>query len=77
MTLVDFHHVELRPPPNSTCPHTDMHIQTDGDNTKHVVIPFGTTRLKRDHWVSNNFRHGNRVRGAVNFCLPKNGHDTT
>ncbi len=32
------------PPPNSTCPHT--HIQTDGDYTKHVVTPFGTTRLK-------------------------------
>ncbi len=23
-----------------------MHIQTDGDNTKRVVTPFGTTRLK-------------------------------
>ncbi len=25
MTLVDFHLVELPPPPNSTCPHTDMY----------------------------------------------------
>ncbi len=36
------------PPPkkNSTCLHTDMHIQTDGDYTKHVVTPFKTTHLK-------------------------------
>ena len=33
-------------PPPATCPHTDMHIQTDGDYTKRVVTPFGTTRLK-------------------------------
>ncbi len=27
--------------------HGWMDIQTDGDYTKHVVTPFGTTRLKR------------------------------
>ena len=31
-------------PPYSTCPHT--HIQTNGNYTKHVVTPFGTTYLK-------------------------------
>ncbi len=40
MTLVDFHHVELPPLTQH------VHIQTDGDYTKHVVTPFGTTRLK-------------------------------
>ncbi len=48
MTLVYFYHVELPHPLNSTCPHTDMHIQTDGDYTKRVVTSFRTTRLKRD-----------------------------
>ena len=47
MTLVDFHQVEL-PPPLTQHVHTDMYIQTDGDQiyTKRVVTPFGTTRLK-------------------------------
>ncbi len=43
MTLVDFHHVELPPPPLTQ----HVHIQTDGDYTERVVTPFGTTRLKR------------------------------
>ncbi len=42
MTLVDFHQVELPPPPLTQ----HVHIQTDGDYTKRVVTPFGTTRLK-------------------------------
>ncbi len=42
MTLVDFYHVELPPPPITQ----HIHIQTDGDYTKRVVTPFGTTRLK-------------------------------
>ncbi len=41
------------PPPNSTCPHTDMHTQTDGDYTKRVVTPFGTTRLKTVKCLTN------------------------
>ncbi len=44
MIVVDFHHVELPPPPKTQHVHT--HIQTDGDYTKRVVTPFGTTRLK-------------------------------
>ncbi len=36
----------LPPTPPNSCPHTDMQIQSDGDNTKRVATPFRTTRLK-------------------------------
>ncbi len=66
MILAKFHHVELPPPSNSTCPHTDIHIQTDGDYTKCVVTPFGTTRLKMTSPTI--FVRGGGTRPLSDFC---------